>query len=280
MSYKTIIVQKSSPHIGAEIGGVDLTSPLTDNEVEEIRSAVNEFGVVFIRNQKMDPESQDRFVRYFGESHVHVGGKSTASKPVDGYPALRKQHFNENSSRISGEAWHTDQSCAEVPPKYSILYQEIIPPDGGGNTMFLSAAKAYEELSEGMKDYLKGKTATHTADAAFDASVTRVNEETHLIAEHPVVTKHPENGREVLYVNPYFTRHINDVPEDESRCILDFLYQHQQRPNWTMRFNWTDHTVACWDNRAVQHYAIWDYWPNERLGYRMFVGGTERPTGR
>ena len=137
MPYKTITVQKSSPHIGAEIGGVDLTSPLTDNEVEEIRSAVNEFGVVFIRNQKTDPESQDRFVRYFGESHVHVGGKSTASKPVDGYPALRKQHFNENSSRIAGEAWHTDQSCAEVPPKYSILYQEIIPPDGGGNTMFL-----------------------------------------------------------------------------------------------------------------------------------------------
>lgn len=277
MPYKAITVNKCSPHIGAEIGGVDLTGPLTNSEAEEIHSALNEFGVVFFRNQNMGPESQDRFVRYLGEPHVHVGGKSTASKPVDGYPALRKQHFNENSARISGEAWHTDQSCAEIPPKYSVLYQEIIPPDGGGNTMFLSAAKAYEELSQGMKDYLDGKTALHNAAAAFDASVTKNNTETHLVAEHPVVTTHPENGREVLYVNPYFTSHLIDTPEDESRYILDFLYHHQQRPNWTMRFNWSDHTVACWDNRAVQHYAIWDYWPHERLGYRMFVGGTERP---
>jgi taurine dioxygenase len=271
-------VKKCSPHIGAEIGGVDLTGTLGKAELEEIHTALNEFGVVFFRNQKLTPELQDRFVRYLGEPHVHVGGKSTASKPVDGYPALRKQHFNENSARISGEAWHTDQSCAEIPPKYSVLYQEIIPPDGGGDTMFLSAAKAYEELSESMKEYLDGKTAFHNADAAFDASVTKNNQETHLVADHPVVITHPENGREVLYVNPYFTRHINGIPEDESRAILEFLYQHQQRPNWTLRFNWTDHTVACWDNRAVQHYAIWDYWPNERLGYRMFVGGTERPS--
>lgn len=280
MPYNAITVKKSSPHIGAEIGGVDLTGPLADREVDEIRAALNEFGVVFFRDQNLSPEDQDRFVRYLGEPHVHVGGKSTASKPVDGYPALRKQHFNENSARISGEAWHTDQSCAEIPPKYSVLYQEIIPPDGGGDTMFLSAAKAYDELSPGMKEYLDGKTATHNAAKAFDASVTKDNKETHLVAEHPVVTTHPESGREVLYVNPYFTMQINDIPEDESRYILEFLYQHQQRPNWTMRFNWSDHTVACWDNRAVQHYAIWDYWPNERLGYRMFVGGTDRPVRR
>ena len=92
--------------------------------------------------------------------------------------------------------------------------------------MFLSAAKAYEELSPGMKDYLDGKVALHSAAEAFDASVTKINKETHLVAEHPVVTVHPENGRKVLYVNPYFTRYINDVPEDESRYILEFLYQH------------------------------------------------------
>tara|TARA_B100000683_G_scaffold114374_1_gene112493 strand:- start:364 stop:1206 length:843 start_codon:yes stop_codon:yes gene_type:complete len=277
MSETGITVKKCSPHIGAEIGGVDLTCSLSNSEVDQVHSALNAHGVVFFRDQNLTPEDQDRFVRCLGEPHVHVGGKSTASKPVDGYPALRKQHFDESSARISGEAWHTDQSCAEIPPKYSVLYQEIIPPDGGGDTMFLSAAKAYDELSDSMKAYLDGKTAFHNADVAFDASVTKDNKETHLVAEHPIVITHPENGREVLYVNPYFTRHIKDVPEDESRAILEFLYQHQQKPNWTMRFNWTDHTVACWDNRAVQHYAIWDYWPNERLGYRMFVGGTERP---
>ena len=278
MRYETITVAKSSPHVGAEIGNVDLTKPLSNREAEEIRFALNENGVVFFRNQKMDPESQDRFVRYFGEPHVHVGGKSTASKPVTGYPALRKQHFNANSPRISGEAWHSDQTCAEIPPKYSVLYQEIIPPDGGGNTMFLSAAKAYDELSTDMKTYLDGKIAIHNASEAFDASVTKNNKETHLIAEHPVIIKHPVNQRKVIFVNPYFTRFIKNIPEDESRYILKFLYQHMQRPNWTMRFNWSSNAVACWDNRAVQHYAIWDYWPNERLGYRMFVAGTERPT--
>ncbi|MEC7943032.1 MAG: TauD/TfdA family dioxygenase, partial [Pseudomonadota bacterium] len=247
MAYNAISIKKCSPHIGVEIGGADLTENLTNRQVEEINCALNEFGVVFFRGQKLTPELQDRFVRYLGEPHVHVGGKSTASKPVDGYPALRKQHFNENSARISGEAWHTDQSCAKVPPKYSVLYQEIIPPDGGGDTMFLSAAKAYDELSPGMKEYLDGKTAFHNADVAFDASVTKDNKESHLVAEHPVVITHPDNGRKVLYVNPYFTRYIKDIPEDESRHILQFLYQHQQKPNWTMRFNWSDYTVACWD---------------------------------
>ena len=172
MSETGITVEKCSPHIGAEIAGVDLTGPLSNSEVDQIHSALNAHGVVFFRDQNLTPEDQDRFVRCLGEPHVHVGGKSTASKPVDGYPALRKQHFDENSARISGEAWHTDQSCAEIPPKYSVLYQEIIPPDGGGDTMFLSAAKAYDELSDSMKAYLDGKTAFHNADVAFDASVT------------------------------------------------------------------------------------------------------------
>ncbi len=280
MSYDSITVTQSSPHVGAEIGNVDLTKPLSNTQVMEIRRAINSHGVVFFRDQKLTPEHQDRYIRYFGEPHVHVGGKSTASKPVDGYPALRKQFFNKDSARISGENWHSDQSCAEIPPMYSVLYQEIIPPHGGGNTMFLCAAKAYEELSDSMKAYLEGKTATHTADKAYEAKLTKDNKETHLVAEHPMVTTHPENGRKVLFVNPLFTSYINGVPEDESRHILEFLYQHTQRPNWTMRFNWTNHSVACWDNRAVQHYAIWDYWPNERLGYRMFAKGTERPRAR
>ena len=146
MSYDSITVTQSSPHVGAEISNVDLLTPLSSKQVEEIRAALNAHGVVFFRNQKLDPKAHDRFVRYFGKPHVHAGGKSTASKPVAGYPALRKQYFDESSARISGETWHSDQSCAEIPPKYSVLYQEIIPPNSGGNTMFLSAAKAYEEL--------------------------------------------------------------------------------------------------------------------------------------
>lgn len=273
MTYDSITVARSTPHVGAEIGNVDLTKPLTNRQVEEIHDAILAHGVVFFRDQKFDPESHERFVRYFGQPHVHVGGKSTASKEVPGYPALRKQHFDKDSPRVSGEQWHSDQTCAEIPPMYSVLYQEVVPPDGGGDTLFLSAAKAYEELSPGIKAYLEGKTATHNAEGAFD----KMGRETQLVAEHPMVVVHPENGRKVLFVNRSFTSHINGVPKDESRHMLEFLYQHLERPHWSMRFRWTEHSIAFWDNRAVQHTAIWDYWPNVRTGYRMFVGGIERP---
>ena len=166
--YDTITVTPCTPHIGAEIGNIDLTRPLSNRQVEEVHDAIIAHGVIFFRDQKIDFESHERLVRYFGEPHVHVGGKGTASKTIPGYPAIRKQYFDANSKRVSGEEWHSDQSCAEIPPMYSVLYQEIIPPNGGGDTMFASAYKAYEELSPSMKAYLEGKTATHDGARGFD----------------------------------------------------------------------------------------------------------------
>ena len=272
MSYDTITVTPSTPHIGAEIGNIDLTRPLSNRQVHEVHAAIIAHGVVFFRDQKLDFESHERFVRYFGEPHVHVGGYGTASKAIPGHPAIRKQYFDASSKRVSGEEWHSDQSCAEIPPIYSVLYQEQVPPDGGGDTMFLSAYKAYEELSPGMKAYLEDKTATHDGARAFDK-----NKDVYPTAVHPIVVRHPESGRKLLFVNREFTSHINEVPAGESRGVLEFLYDHLSRPHWSMRFRWTDHSIAFWDNRCTQHYAIWDYWPNVRSGYRMFVKGTERP---
>jgi taurine dioxygenase len=272
MSYDTITVTPSTPHIGAEIGGIDLTRPLSNRQVQEVHDAIIAHGVIFFRDQMLDFESHERFVRCFGEPHIHVGGAGTASTVVPGHPAIRKQYFDANSKRVSGEEWHSDQSCAEIPPMYSVLYQELVPPNGGGDTMFLSATKAYEELSPGMKTYLEGKTATHEGSRAFDK-----NKDVYPSAIHPIVVRHPESGRKLLFVNREFTSHINEVPAAESRGVLEFLYDHLARPHWSMRFRWTDHSVAFWDNRCTQHYAIWDYWPNVRSGYRMFVKGTERP---
>ena len=211
-------------------------------------------------------------MRYFGEPHIHVGGKGTASRTIPGHPAIRHQYFDAKSKRVSGEEWHSDQSCAEIPPMYSVLYQDIIPPNGGGDTMFASAAKAYDELSDGMKAYLEGKTATHDGSRVFDK-----NADVYPVAVHPVVIRHPESGRKVLFVNREFTSHINEVPAAESRGVLEFLYDHIARPHWSMRFHWSANAIAFWDNRCTQHYAIWDYWPNVRSGYRMFVKGTEKP---
>jgi taurine dioxygenase len=271
-NHDAIIVTRCTPHIGAEIGNIDLTRPLSNRQVEEVHDAIIAHGVIFFREQKIDFESHERLVRYFGEPHVHVGGKGTASSTIPGHPAIRKQYFDANSKRVSGEEWHSDQSCAEIPPMYSVLYQEIIPPNGGGDTMFASAYKAYEELSPSMKAYLEGKTATHDGARGFDKKA-----DTYPVSVHPVVIRHPESGRKALFVNREFTSHINEVSADESRGVLEFLYDHIARPHWCMRFRWTPHSIAFWDNRCTQHYAIWDYWPNVRCGYRMFVKGTERP---
>lgn len=272
-AYKTITVTLSSPNVGAEISNVDLTKPLSEEQVREIRAAITAHGVLFFRNQKIDFASHERFVRYFGNPHEHVGGDGTASVRVPGYPGIRKQYFDANSKRVAGEEWHSDQSYSEIPPTYSILYQEQVPTNGGGDTMFLSCSKAYEELSQGMKDYLKGKTATHTGGKSFNEPGSS---ERPAVA-HPIVVRHPESGRQLLFVNRGFTSHINDVSEMESKAILSFLYDHIELPHWTMRFRWTDHSIAMWDNRCVQHRAIWDYWPAVRSGYRMFLEGTERP---
>jgi len=272
MAYDTITVTASTPHIGAEIGGVDLTRPLSNRQVAEVHEAILAHGVIFFRGQKITPADHERLVRYFGEPHVHVGGEGTASKPVEGFPALRKQYFDANSKRVSGEEWHSDQSCAEIPPKFSVLYQDIVPPNGGGDTMFLSACKAYDELSPSMKEYREGKTALQDGARGYDKS-----RHTYPTAVHPVVCRHPETGRKLIFVNREFTSHILDISAGESRGVLSFLYEHLARPHWSMRFRWTDNSIALWDNRCTQHYAIWDYWPNVRSGYRMFVGGSERP---
>ena len=187
--------------------------------MEEVHDAIIAHGVIFFRDQKIDFASHERFIRYFGEPHVHVGGAGTASTIVPDHPAIRKQYFDKSSKRVSGEEWHSDQSCAEIPPMYSVLYQEIVPPDGGGDTMFASAYKAYEELSPSMKVYLDGKTALHEGTRAFDK-----NADTYPTAIHPVVVRHPESGRKLLFVNRDFTSHIVEVPAAESRAILEFLY--------------------------------------------------------
>lgn len=272
MSYETITVTPTSPHIGAEIGNIDLTRPLNGQQVRELRQAITAHGVLFFRDQPIDFEAHERFVRYFGEPHEHIGGDYTASKRIPNHPGIRKQYFDGNSKRVAGEDWHSDQSYGEIPPTYSILHQEIVPPNGGGDTMFLSACKAYEELSAGMKKYLEGKTVTHSGGKSFDQIPGE-----RPIAVHPIAPRHPENGRKLLYVNRSFTSHINDVPASESRHILNFLYDHIEQQNWTTRFRWYNHSIAMWDNRCVQHKAIWDYWPNVRSGYRMFLKGTERP---
>ena len=272
VSSDEMTVTPSTPHIGAEIGNIDLTKPLSDSQRRAVYDAFLKYGVIFFRDQDINFEQQMRLAEYFGHVHVHVGGAGTASKPAEGYPAIRLQHFDENSKRISGEVWHSDQSCAEIPPTGSVLIQKILPPNGGGDTLFASAYAAYDALSPQMKAFLDPLDAEHDGAKLFDKTTT-----VYPTAIHPVVTTHPETGKKLLFVNAGFTTKIVGIPRDESDAILKFLFDHIAKPHWQMRFRWRENSIAFWDNRCTQHFAIWDYWPNVRSGYRVQFEGTARP---
>lgn len=273
MEFETITATPSTPHIGAEIGNVDLKKPLSNRQVEEVYQALLKYQVIFFRDQPITFEQHVNFACQFGKLHVHVGGDGTASQMVEGHPEVRRQHFDGNSKRVSGEVWHTDQSCAEIPPMASILRQEIVPPDGGGDTLFASMYAAYDALSPRWKTFLEGLTAFHDGALVFNRGATTK----YPTAVHPVITKHPDTGRKIIYVCKGFTSHIVELPKHESEHVLNFLFDHCARPHWQVRFRWTPNSIAFWDNRCTQHFAVWDYWPNVRSGYRVQIEGTVRP---
>lgn len=265
--YRAISVTPCSPHIGAEIGNIDLTRPLSELELAELRRAFLEHLVIFFRDQEISFEDHIRLGEYFGPLGAHVG-KSTISKPTED-PRVRRFHYDEKTARVSGDRWHSDQSCAPVPPLGSILYNHIVPPKGGGDTMFASMYAAYDALSDRMKAYLEGLTALHDGVRIFGPGTPQTS--------HPVIARHPETGRKLIYVNSDFTARINEVPPDESEAILRFLCEHCGRPEWSFRFRWQPHSIAFWDNRCAQHMAISDYWPNVRSGYRVQIEGGAPP---
>jgi taurine dioxygenase len=265
--YQSITVTPASPTIGAEIGNIDLTRPFTDLQVRELHRAFTENLVLFFRDQKISWDDQVRFAELFGPLGEHVG-VTTNSKTTE-HPYVRKFHYDAQSDRISGENWHTDQSCAEIPPLGSMLYNHTLPPDGGGDTMFANMYEAYEALTPRMKQYLSGLTATHDGTRIFGPGTP--------VAVHPVIIRHPVSGRRAIYVNAAFTSKINDLPRLESEHLLRFLLDHCARAEWTCRFRWTPHAIAFWDNRCAHHKAIWDYWPHTRSGFRVQIEGTERP---
>ena len=216
----------------------------------------------------MSFDDHKRLARYFGELHVHVGPK-TASVALDEDPAVRLQHYDAASAKVSGELWHTDQSCAAIPPLGSILIQHIVPPDGGGDTLFANMYEAYDHLSASMKAYLEPLNATHDGSGAFGKGAP--------VNVHPVIVRHPVTGRKLIYVNPGQTTRIEGISEDESTSVLAYLFGHCVDPRWTYRFRWEPYSIAFWDNRCMWHRAIWDYHPNTRSGYRVQITAPAPP---
>ncbi|HET8996368.1 MAG TPA: TauD/TfdA family dioxygenase [Acetobacteraceae bacterium] len=270
--FETITVDKMTPIIGAEIGGVDLAQP-SNQQMDEIHRALAENLVIFFRDQTMTPEQHLDFGRRFGPLHLHP-----AAPHVEGLPELMIIHADKDSPRANGEGWHSDVSCDVEPPMGSILYIKTCPPRGG-DTLFASMYAAYEALSDRMKQYLEGLTAMHDGEAAYRGTYANYgvkDKQTYPRAEHPVIRTHPVTGRKALYVNRGFTRRILGIPRDESDGVLAYLFSHMENPLFQCRFRWRANSVAFWDNRCVQHRAMWDYWPHTRSGNRVTVKG-DRP---
>jgi taurine dioxygenase len=271
--YETISVDKLTPIIGAEIGGVDLSQPLGNHQMAEVHRALAENLVIFFRDQHLSPAQHLAFGRNFGELHTHP-----AAPAHPDHPELMVIHADKSSPRANGEGWHSDVSCDPEPPMGSILYIKTCPPKGG-DTLFASMYAAYESLSDRMKAYLDGLVAVHDGEENYRGTYKYAgvdDKATYPRAEHPVVRTHPVTGQKALYVNRGFTRRIVGVPRDESHAMLNYLWTHAENPLFQCRFRWQPNSVAFWDNRCVQHRAMWDYWPHTRSGFRVTVAG-DRP---
>jgi taurine dioxygenase len=269
MTYASIQVDKLTPHAGAEIRGVDLSQPLDEPTFKEIHAALIDNGVIFFRDQHLTPGQQKAFGRLFGELHMHPA----APRELPEHPEILVIHADENSKHVAGENWHSDVSCDLEPPLGSILYMHELPPVGG-DTLFASMYAAYEALSEPMKRFLEPLTAMHEGEHVYRGRYG-VNDAGRVFpkAEHPVIRTHPVSGRKALFVNGGFTTRIKQLKRPESDALLQFLYRHVETPEFHCRFRWQVNSVAFWDNRCVQHHAMWDYFPQRRHGHRVTIKG-------
>jgi taurine dioxygenase len=271
--YRHIEVRPIAGALGAEIESVDAARSLSDETIAEIRRAFLDHLVIFLRNQKLTPQAQLAFARRFGEPMEYPQLKGLPECPLV-TPVVKLEDERVNFGGI----WHSDTTYLERPPMASMLYAIEIPPYGG-DTLFASQYLAYETLSDAYRKMLEGLTGISSSLKA-DASRTREDrlraagvEHKALIAEHPVVRTHPETGRKALYVNVGHTTHFVGLTEDESRPLLDFLFQHQVRPEFTCRFRWEPGSLAFWDNRCTQHNPVNDYQGFRRVMHRVTLAG-------
>lgn len=274
----TIDVTPISPVLGAEVRGVDLSAPVDDPLFDKIRDAFHEHGVLFFKDSgPMDPDVQVEFASRFGPLHRHP-----AAPTLEANDAIFVIHTHRDSKVSNGNGWHTDVSCDEEPPLGTMLQLHLLPPSGG-DTLFACMGAAYDSLSQTMKDFLAPLTALHESEHVYrgryaDRGVDDAGK-VYPSAEHPIVRTHPETGRQTLYVNRGFTTRIPSLSLHESKAVLSMLLDHCERSEFQVRHRWEKNDVAFWDNRRVQHFAMWDYWPHERKGHRVTVKG-DRPFHR
>ena len=272
-----IALEPLTPTIGAEVQGIDLTTVPDRSTLTALREALLEYKVLFFRDQDITTEQHLDFARSFGKLEVHP---FAPEKP--GYPeVLAITHDRDSKGREN--LWHSDVTWRECPSLGSILRAIEVPPVGG-DTLFSDSYAAYEGLSDETKERIEGKVAVHDfahfrklmAQRGKTPEEIEEMNKAYPMVEHPVVRTHPETGRRGLYVNAAFTQYIVGLERDESDALLRHLYAQAAIPEYQCRFRWQNNSIAFWDNRACQHYAVSDYWPAVRKMERVTIIG-DRP---
>jgi taurine dioxygenase len=271
-------IRKIAGALGAEILGIDLSKPLSQDLAREIRHAFLEHLVVFFRGQNLTPAQFLAFARGMGEPVEYPFVKGLPEHP-EIIQVIKLEHERTNFGGI----WHTDTAYLQLPPMGSMLLAREVPPVGG-DTLFANQYLAYETLSSGMRRLLDGLTGVNSS---AKADVTKTREDRmrtdaredarrEYLAEHPVVRTHPETGRKSLYVNVAHTVRFKDMTEEESEPLLSYLFQHQVRPEFSCRFQWEVGSLAFWDNRCTLHNPVNDYHGYRRVMHRITLAG-DRP---
>ena len=276
-----LTLKRISPALGVEVSGIDLRQPLSDAQAADLRSALVAHKVLVFRDQDITPAQHVAFAQRFGELEVHPVFPRHADHP-------ELVLLGGDATKVANEnVYHTDVSWRELPSMSSILRCQVCP-DVGGDTIWVNMEMAYERLPEHRKAQIKDLFAVHDIMPAFGR---RMKPEDRAAARkqfppvsHPVVRTHPESGKKILYVNSAFVTHLENFTScnpvrgafethSEKNDLLEYLYRQSAYPEYQMRLRWAPNTIAMWDNRSTQHYAVQDYYPAVRRMMRATVIG-------
>ena len=272
-------LQPLSPALGAVIEGVDLATDSDAATTQALRDALARHLVIAFRDQRLTPETLVAVGRRFGDLLVHPN--LIADGP---YPELITIRREPQDRSIVGAEWHTDTTCLRCPPMGAILYALDVPAVGG-DTLFANQYLAFESLSKGMQRMLCALNAVHN-DTRVAGPGTGLNDRRAVKVRadkdwkktehvHPVVCRHPQTNRASLYVNIAYTRRFEGMTEAESQPLLDFLFAHATRTEFTCRFRWQPGSVVFWDNRCLKHLAVNDCGGQRRVMQRVQIQGTQ-----
>ncbi|MGS5086274.1 TauD/TfdA dioxygenase family protein [Hydrogenophaga sp. A37] len=274
-TYTRFKVEPYTPNIGAVIHGLDLSQALDTDTQDELRHALAQHEVIFFRDQRLTPEQQVAFTRTFG----NVAEVKAFFPRLESHPEIE---IVESSAelRYAANNWHADITWREQPPLGTSLYAQVVPATGG-DTIWASLTQAFESLPPAFQAHLETLTAVHTWEISGwteyllrkDASgeELRAARAKYPPVEHPVVRVHPVTGKKILYVNSTFTSHIKGLTRSASDALLTQLFELARVPEFQARLKWQEGTLAVWDNRSTQHYAVGDYFPQHRKLHRITI---------